>query len=123
MRGRSQRRRSGQRIHAKSPRRDAGVSYDHVFPVRRSGQPAALDSEGNGEVARETEDDLGGGTKGLGFPPFENHKGWGTLIMISLASEITDRKGQHARGWLFYDADCSFCTRIARWLARPMKHR
>ena len=43
--------------------------------------------------------------------------------MISLASEITDRKGQHARGWLFYDADCSFCTRIARWLARPMKHR
>ena len=41
--------------------------------------------------------------------------------MISLASEMTDRKGQHARGWLFYDAECNFCTRIARWLAPPMK--
>jgi predicted DCC family thiol-disulfide oxidoreductase YuxK len=43
--------------------------------------------------------------------------------MISLASELTDRKGQHARGWLFYDAECNFCTRIARALARPMKRR
>ena len=43
--------------------------------------------------------------------------------MISLASEMTDSKGQRARGWLFYDADCGFCTRIARWLARPMKRR
>ena len=36
--------------------------------------------------------------------------------MISLASEYTDGKGRHARGWLFFDAQCSFCTRIARWL-------
>ncbi len=36
--------------------------------------------------------------------------------MISLSSEYTDGKGRHARGWLFYDADCAFCTRIARWL-------
>ena len=43
--------------------------------------------------------------------------------MISLTSEMTDSKGRHARGWLFYDADCGFCTRIARWLARPMKRR
>jgi len=43
--------------------------------------------------------------------------------MISLASEITDRKGQHARGWLFYDAECDFCTRIARFLCRPMRRR
>jgi predicted DCC family thiol-disulfide oxidoreductase YuxK len=43
--------------------------------------------------------------------------------MISLASEMTDSKGQHARGWLFYDAECEFCTRIARWLSRPMKRR
>lgn len=43
--------------------------------------------------------------------------------MISLASEMTDRKGRHARGWLFYDAECGFCTRIARWLARPMQRR
>ncbi len=37
--------------------------------------------------------------------------------MISLASEYTDGKGRHARGWLFFDADCGFCTRFARWLA------
>jgi predicted DCC family thiol-disulfide oxidoreductase YuxK len=43
--------------------------------------------------------------------------------MISLASELTDRKGQHARGWLFYDAECDFCTRIARFLSRPMRRR
>ena len=43
--------------------------------------------------------------------------------MISLTSEMTDSKGQHARGWLFYDAECEFCTRIARWAASPMKRR
>ena len=37
--------------------------------------------------------------------------------MISLASEFTDAKGRHARGWLFFDADCGFCTRIARFVA------
>jgi predicted DCC family thiol-disulfide oxidoreductase YuxK len=43
--------------------------------------------------------------------------------MISLASEMTDSKGRHARGWLFYDVECDFCTRIARFLARPMSRR
>lgn len=43
--------------------------------------------------------------------------------MISLASEMTDGKGRHARGWLFYDAECQFCTRIARFLAKPMRRR
>lgn len=43
--------------------------------------------------------------------------------MFSLASEMTDSKGKHARGWLFYDAECDFCTRIARFLARPMGRR
>ena len=43
--------------------------------------------------------------------------------MISLASEFTDSKGRHARGWLFYDADCDFCTRIARWLAPILERR
>jgi len=43
--------------------------------------------------------------------------------MISLASEMTDVKGKHARGWLFYDAECDFCTRIARFVARPMRRR
>ena len=36
--------------------------------------------------------------------------------MISLADEYTDGKGRHARGWLFFDAECGFCTRLARWI-------
>lgn len=43
--------------------------------------------------------------------------------MISLASEFTDAKGRHARGWFFFDADCGFCTRIAKWLAPILRHR
>ncbi len=43
--------------------------------------------------------------------------------MISLVSEYTDLKGRHARGWLFWDAECKFCTRIARWLAPIMERR
>ena len=42
--------------------------------------------------------------------------------MISLANEFTDTKSRHAKGWLFYDADCSFCTRLAVWL-RPILDR
>src|SRR5260370_11862923 len=42
--------------------------------------------------------------------------------MISLASEFTDGKGRHARGWLFFDAECAFCTRLAQWL-RPILER
>jgi predicted DCC family thiol-disulfide oxidoreductase YuxK len=34
--------------------------------------------------------------------------------MISLVDVYTDRKSRRARGWLFFDADCKFCTRIAR---------
>jgi len=43
--------------------------------------------------------------------------------VISLASDMTDHKGRHARGWLFFDAECEFCTGIARWLVGPMKRR
>lgn len=43
--------------------------------------------------------------------------------MISLMSEFTDGKGRHARGWFFFDADCAFCTRIARWLAPILARR
>lgn len=43
--------------------------------------------------------------------------------MISLTSEMTDSKGRHARGWLFFDAECEFCTRTAAWLFGPMKRR
>ena len=44
-------------------------------------------------------------------------------IMISLASEYTDGKGRHARGWLFFDAECGFCTRSARWIAPILGRR
>lgn len=43
--------------------------------------------------------------------------------MISLASEFTESKGRHARGWLFYDAECGFCTRTARWLTPILARR
>jgi predicted DCC family thiol-disulfide oxidoreductase YuxK len=43
--------------------------------------------------------------------------------MISLASEFTDVKGRHARGWLFFDAQCGFCTRTARWLLPILDRR
>ena len=43
--------------------------------------------------------------------------------MITLVDEITDRKGRQARGWLFFDAECGFCTRIARWLAPILGRR
>lgn len=43
--------------------------------------------------------------------------------MISLSSEFTDAKGRHARGWIFYDAECNFCTRVARWIRKPMLSR
>jgi len=41
--------------------------------------------------------------------------------MISLASELTDRKGRHARGWLFFDAECEFCARFVRGLAPSLR--
>ena len=43
--------------------------------------------------------------------------------MISLASEFTDGKGRHARGWFFFDAECGFCTQIARWLWPILRSR
>ena len=43
--------------------------------------------------------------------------------MITLAEELTDRKQRSARGWLFFDAGCGFCTRIARWLAPILADR
>jgi predicted DCC family thiol-disulfide oxidoreductase YuxK len=43
--------------------------------------------------------------------------------MISLADEYTDRKGRRAQGWLFYDADCNFCTKIASFLSPILSKR
>ena len=40
--------------------------------------------------------------------------------MISLITEMTDGKGRKARsGWVFFDADCTFCMSIAHRL-RPL---
>jgi predicted DCC family thiol-disulfide oxidoreductase YuxK len=43
--------------------------------------------------------------------------------MISLANEYTDSKGPHARGWLFFDADCKFCLSCATWVAPILRRR
>jgi predicted DCC family thiol-disulfide oxidoreductase YuxK len=43
--------------------------------------------------------------------------------MISLASEYTDGKGRHAKGWLFFDVECEFCIRLARWIAPILARR
>ena len=43
--------------------------------------------------------------------------------MISLANEYTDTTPRHAKGWLFFDADCKFCTKIARAIAPILEAR
>ncbi len=43
--------------------------------------------------------------------------------MISLASDWTDSKARRARGWLFFDAECNFCSRIARSVAPILRRR
>lgn len=43
--------------------------------------------------------------------------------MITLANEFTDRKERTARGWLFFDAECRFCARIARRLTPILRRR
>jgi predicted DCC family thiol-disulfide oxidoreductase YuxK len=44
--------------------------------------------------------------------------------MISLSSEMTDTKGRHAaRGWVFFDRDCSVCTSLARRFRRTLETR
>jgi predicted DCC family thiol-disulfide oxidoreductase YuxK len=42
--------------------------------------------------------------------------------MLSLSNDYTDTKGRHANGFLFFDADCVFCTKIARRL-QPILQR
>ena len=44
--------------------------------------------------------------------------------MISLSSEMTDTKGRHAaRGWVFFDRECSVCTSLARRFRRTLETR
>jgi predicted DCC family thiol-disulfide oxidoreductase YuxK len=43
--------------------------------------------------------------------------------MLSLSNDYTDTKGRHANGFLFFDADCVFCTKIARRLQPILERR
>ncbi|HKT68682.1 MAG TPA: DUF393 domain-containing protein [Terriglobales bacterium] len=43
--------------------------------------------------------------------------------MISLISEITDRKGRRAAGWVFYDGECDFCRSLARRFRSTLEKR
>lgn len=43
--------------------------------------------------------------------------------MLSLSNDYTDTKGRHANGFLFFDADCVFCTKIARRLKPALQRR
>ena len=43
--------------------------------------------------------------------------------MLSLSNDYTDTKGRHAKGFLFFDADCVFCTKIARNLQPILARR
>lgn len=43
--------------------------------------------------------------------------------MLSLSNDYTDTKGRHAQGFLFFDADCVFCTKIARRLQPILEYR
>lgn len=43
--------------------------------------------------------------------------------MISLTSDLTDSKGVHARGFLFFDANCEHCRKIAHWIAPILNRR
>jgi predicted DCC family thiol-disulfide oxidoreductase YuxK len=44
--------------------------------------------------------------------------------MISLTSEMTDRKGRRAaRGWVFFDGECAFCQSLARRFRSTLEKR
>ncbi|HYL96715.1 MAG TPA: DUF393 domain-containing protein [Terriglobales bacterium] len=43
--------------------------------------------------------------------------------MISLISEITDRQGRRAAGWVFYDGECEFCRSLARRFRSTLEKR
>jgi predicted DCC family thiol-disulfide oxidoreductase YuxK len=43
--------------------------------------------------------------------------------MLSLSNDYTDTKGRHANGFLFFDAHCVFCTKIARRLQPALQRR
>jgi len=88
-------------------------------PRKRNAEAAA-----NAEVRREERDSARTSTDEYEKDEERTaNKGCPNENMISLASELTDGKGRHARGWLFFDAECGFCTRTARWLLPILERR
>ena len=43
--------------------------------------------------------------------------------MNALFSDASSTNGTRRRGWVFYDADCTFCTSLARWLEPTLLRR
>jgi len=43
--------------------------------------------------------------------------------MNALFSDASSANGAHRREWVFYDADCAFCTSLARWLEPKLLRR
>jgi predicted DCC family thiol-disulfide oxidoreductase YuxK len=43
--------------------------------------------------------------------------------MNALFSDASSANGTRRRGWVFYDADCAFCTSLARWLEPTLLRR
>jgi predicted DCC family thiol-disulfide oxidoreductase YuxK len=43
--------------------------------------------------------------------------------MNALFSDVSSANGTRRRGWVFYDADCAFCTSLARWLEPTLLRR
>src|SRR3974390_1991628 len=108
-------------LYPRTPGEHARIpDHDDRF-VRRSAEHAGGSAKGCWQAARQ------------GHYPAWNRQEKGSLIgsadefrgafMISLTHEYTDGKGRHARGWLFYDAEGAFCTRIPRWVAGPLYRR
>jgi len=43
--------------------------------------------------------------------------------LIGLVGDCLDARGRPAQGWLFFDAECDFCTRSVRWCAPVLEKR
>jgi len=43
--------------------------------------------------------------------------------MNALLSDASAANATRRRGWVFYDADCAFCTSLARWLEPTLVRR
>src|ERR1700722_3534528 len=98
-------------LRPRTRRCDARLHGKHVRPLRRIWPNVSERAERFGETSRQTARRIGKGQRS------RQEEQVGRSIMISLTSEFTDGKGRHARGWVFFDAECGFCTRLARRIA------